>query len=52
MRIAGDKVVMRFKSKNGDDREILNLILNEIEVVFLASRLNYEVVMHEVKDDD
>lgn len=44
VRIAGDEVVMRFKAKNGDDREILNLILNKREALFLSSRLNYELV--------
>ena len=52
MRTVGDKVVMRFKAKNGDDWEILNLILNKEEAAHLANRLNYELVMYGVKDDD
>ena len=50
MRTVGNKVVMRFEAKNGDDWEILNLILNEEEAARLAGRLNYELVMHGVKD--
>ena len=50
--VEDNKFVMRFKAKNGDDREILNLILNKREAVFLANRLNYELVTYGVKDDD
>lgn len=52
LRTVGDKIVVRFKSKKEDEWEFLNLILDGKEAARLAGRLNYELVMYGVKDDD